>query len=141
MTKLETLIVPEGIGVLLEDMDIGKSSRYFTMIDALFHYWDHTIGSPLGDFIAENRKELIEVILGTRGYEVEEEPLYYALIKGNELLDGVAKYWAHNKYDLEDLFISYETRDDSPIVVKNTKKHWNDLSINDSNADFVRVEE
>ena len=81
MTKLETLIVPEEIGVLLEDMDIGKSSRYFTMIDALFHYWDHTIGSPLGDFIAENRKELIEVILGTRGYEIEEPPKYYVLDK------------------------------------------------------------
>lgn len=75
------------------------------------------------------------------GYTVEAEPLYYAMIKGHELLDDVAKYWAHNKYDLEDLFISYETRDDSPIVVKNTKNHWDDLGINDSNADFIKVEE
>lgn len=74
-------------------------------------------------------------------YEVEVEPLYQALIKGHELMGDTAKYWAHNKYDLEDLFISYETRDDSPIVVKNTKKHWNELGINDSNADFVKVDE
>ena len=87
----------------------------------------------------ENQEVFAEAWMG--GYEIEKEPLYYAMVKGHELLDDVAKYWAQNKYDLEDLFISYETRDDSPIVVKNTKKHWNDLSINDSNADFVRVEE
>ena len=74
------------------------------------------------------------------GYEVEQEPLYCAMVKGHELLDDTAKYWAHNKYDSEDLFISYETRDDSPIIVKNTKSRWNDLGVNDSNADFVRVE-
>ena len=87
----------------------------------------------------ENQEMFAEAWMG--GYEIEEEPLYYAMVKGHGLLDDVAKYWAYNKYDLEDLFISYETRDDSPIVVKNTKKHWNDLSINDSNADFVKVEE
>ena len=85
-----------------------------------------------------NTRKFVNAYL-TGEYEVEEEPLYYAMVKGHELLDGVAKYWAHNKYDLEDLFISYETRDDSPIVVKNTKNHWDDLGINDSNADFVRV--
>ena len=75
------------------------------------------------------------------GYTVEAEPLYYAMVKGHELLDDVAKYWAHNKYDLEDLFISYETRDDSPIVVKNTKNHWDDLGINDSNANFIKTKD
>ena len=81
MNKSETLIVPEEIGVLLEDMELGKSSRYFTMIDALFHYWDNTVGSPIGDFIAENRKGLIEIIIGNRGYEIEEPPKYYVLDK------------------------------------------------------------
>lgn len=140
MTKLETLIVPEGLGKWLQSRRIGHSGAYFTTLDAMFHYWETVAGSPTGDFIAQNKKELIEVIIGSRGYRVEK-PLYYALVKGHELFDDVAKYWAHNKYDLEDLFISYETRDDSPIVVKNTKNHWDDLGVNDSNADFVEVKE
>ena len=140
MTKIETLTVPTDLGEWLQSREICEPLVYFSTIDALYHHWEGVISSPTGSFIADNKKELIEVILGSRGYRIEE-PLYHALIKGHELLDDVAKYWAHNKYDLEDLFISYETRDDSPIVVKNTKKHWNELGINDSNADFIRVDD
>lgn len=141
MAELETLIVPEELGVWLKDMILGESCRYFTMIDELSHYWDTVIDSPTGSFITNNKKELIEVIIGSREYEVVEEPLYYALVKGHELLSDSSKYWSHNKYDSKDFFISYDQRDDSPIIVKNTKNRWNKLGINDSNADFVRVEQ
>ena len=86
-----------------------------------------------------NTREFVNAYL-TGEYEVEE-PLYYALVKGHELLDDSSKYWSYSKYDSKDFFISYNQRDDSPIIVKDTKSRWNELGINDSNADFVKVEE
>jgi hypothetical protein len=74
------------------------------------------------------------------GYEVEE-PLYYAKIKGWELIkreiDEV--YW--NLGD-GDLFVS----DNGELATdehhtKLTKQQWNELGINDTNADFDKVEQ
>ena len=141
MINLETLTVPVDLGAWLGNRPLGNSGGYFNTINALYHYWESVISSPTGSFITDNKKELIEVILGSRGYEVEEEPLYYALIKGHELASNPIKYWAKHKDDSEDLFITYRRKDDNSTIVENTKNRWNGLGINDSNADFVRVEE
>ena len=105
MTKLETLTVPRDLGEWLQSRGIGESLTYFSTIDALYHYWESVISSSTGSFITDNKKELIEVILGTRGYEVEEEPLYYALIKGHELIDTGKVYWDYDKSD-DSVFIN-----------------------------------
>ena len=88
----------------------------------------------------ENTHTFVNAFLAGE-YEVEEEPLYYALVKGHELLDDSSKYWSYSKYDSKKFFISYNQRDDSFIIVKDTKNRWNELGINDSNADFVKVDE
>lgn len=72
MDKPRVLVVPKELGAWLEDIGTGNQSSYFNTIDALFHYWNTLICSPLGDFIAKNKKELIEVILGSREYKIEE---------------------------------------------------------------------
>ena len=138
MTKLETLIVPVDLGEWLKGMVLGQSCRYFTMIDELFHYWDNIIDSPTGSFITKNKKELIEVILGSRGYRVEE-PLYYALIKGHDVSNSDDVYWNYDKYD-NDVFVSrlYPSHDN--FLTEMSKSDWNKLGINDSNADFVEVD-
>ena len=139
MTKLETLTVPTDLGEWLQSRGIGESLTYFSTIDALYHYWESVISSPIGSFITDNKKELIEVILGSREYEVEE-PLYYALIKGHELIDTARVYWDYDKYD-ESVFISelYSLPDN--FLTEMSKSEWNKLGINDSNADFVKVGE
>ena len=81
MTELETLTVPTDLGEWLQSRGIGESLTYFSTIDSLYHYWEGVISSPTGSFITDNKKELIEVILGTRGYEIEEPPKYYVLDK------------------------------------------------------------
>ena len=138
MTKLETLTVPTDLGEWLQSWGIGESLTYFSTIDALYHYWESVISSPTGSFITDNKKELIEVILGTRGYEVEE-PLYYALIKGHELIDTGRVYWDYNKSD-NSVFINelYSLPDNFSTEL--SKEDWNKLGINDSNADFVRAD-
>src|SRR5699024_1161897 len=81
MTKLETVTVPTDLGEWLQARGIGDSLTYFSTIDALYHHWEGVIGEPTGSFITDDQQELIEVILGTRGYEIEEPPKYYVLDK------------------------------------------------------------
>lgn len=143
MTKLETLIVPEELGKWLRDNESGCSRSHVAMIVALNYYWDTIFVSPLGEFIAENKKELIEVIIGSREYKVEE-PLYYALVKGHELItdkgDWTFKYW---KFDTSNggVFPSHRFTQHGNFLIEMSKKDWGKLGINDSNADFVRVDD
>ena len=72
-------------------------------------------------------------------YEVEKEPLYHALIKGHDVSSSCDIYWNYDKYD-NDVFVSrlYPTHDN--FLTEMSKSQWNELGINDSNADFVRVD-
>lgn len=76
------------------------------------------------------------------GYMVEEEPLYYALIKGHELIknEGVwtTKYWNFDTTN-GNKFLSNQFTVDGKYLIKMSKSEWNKLGINGSNADFVRV--
>ena len=79
MYELETLVVPKELGKWLQSMAIGESGAYFSTIGATYRYFETAVGSPTGDFIVQNKKELIEVIIGSRGYRIEKEPKYYVL--------------------------------------------------------------
>ena len=142
MGELETLVVPVDLGEWLQSRRMGDSGAYFSTIDALFHYWDYAPDTEVFNFISQNKKELIEVIIGSREYEVEEEPLYYALIKGHELMvdkgDWTFKYW---KCDTSNgrVFPSHRLINHGYLLIEMSKEDWNELGINDSNADFVKV--
>lgn len=138
MYELETLVVPEELGVWLGDVELGEPGNYFTTIDKLFHYWDTVIGSKTGDFISQNKKEILEVIIGSRGYRVEK-PLYYALVKGHELLSDSLKYWNCKAYNSGHLLVGSKYPKDN-CINRMTKNNWNKLGINDSNADFIEME-
>lgn len=138
MYELETLVVPEELGVWLGDVELGEPGNYFTTIDKLFHYWDTVIGSKTGDFISQNKKEILEVIIGSRGYRVEK-PLYYALVKGHELLSDSLKYWNCKSYNSEHLIIGSKYPKAS-CINRMSKNDWNKIGINSSNADFIEME-
>ena len=138
MNKLETLVVPAELGKWLQSRRIGDSGVYFSTIDSLFHYWDYAPNREVFNFISQNKKELIEVILGTRGYRVES-PLCQALIKGHELADGYDIYWNCDKSDYG-VFVSRLHPLNDNFITEMSKEDWNELGINDSNADFVKVE-
>lgn len=94
------------------------------------------------DWISENSETFARAWLD--GYEVEEDQKYYALIKGHELLadhDALSfTYWNFNMsngYLLHGNQFSKQSR----FLTKMTKEEWFELGINDSNADFVKVEE
>ena len=133
MGKLETLVVPEELGVWLEGVETGNPGAYFTTINALNRRAYDSLGLPLSNFIYNNKKELIEVILGSREYKIEE-PLYYALVKGHEVIGDDFKYF--NLDVLNDvLFIG------SRRFTETSKSEWNEIGINEDNADFVKVKD
>lgn len=71
---------------------------------------------------------------------VEKEPLYYALIKGHELLDTDRFYWIYDKYE-ESVFLSKLYSLHGNFLTEMSKSQWNELGINDSNADLIKVKE
>lgn len=90
------------------------------------------------DWVRENPEDY--VIAVRNGCEVEEEPLYHALIKGHELIDSAKSYWYFNKA-VDGVFISNVYNKYHTLLWEMTKAEWNKLGINESNADFVKVEE
>ena len=81
-------------------------------------------------------------IIGSRGYEIEK-PLYRAFIKGHELLaeeDAWAcKYWNLSIPDGR-VFPADKSSAGGLFLTEMTKSEWNGIGINDSNADFIEVE-
>ena len=71
-----------------------------------------------------------------------ETPLYYALIKGHELIAGedACKYW---KCDMRNgrMFLSNRYSHYGKYLAEMSKNDWGKFDINDTNADFVKVDE
>ena len=77
------------------------------------------------------------------GYEIEQEPKYYAKIKGHENIASNDKYWNYNT-DMEELSVGDSEVHPNVIseyMLKATKDEWANLGINDDNAEFELVEE
>lgn len=77
------LVVPNGLGEWLDNENLGNEGSLFSIIGELEDMWP---GCNFEEFITDNKKQLIEVILGNRGYEVEKEKLYYVLDKQGKTL-------------------------------------------------------
>jgi len=142
MYELETLVVPKELGKWLQSREIGESGAYFSTIGAMYRYWETVAGSSIFDFITQNKKELIEVIIGSRGYRIEKEPKYYAMIKGHELMadEGIwdCRYWNLSTSD-DVVFPSDRFSQDSRFLTKMSKEDWSKCGINDTNADFIEI--
>ena len=70
------------------------------------------------------------------GYEVEQEPLYYAKIKGWEISGGDFK-WVYLENSKELIIGDVIFPDDETEAM--TIEQWNEIGINDTNADFEVV--
>lgn len=76
------LVVPKGLGEWLDNENLGNEGSLFSIIGRLEDMW---AGYGFEEFISYNKKQLIEVILGSRGYEVEEK-LYQVIIPRKDLV-------------------------------------------------------
>lgn len=80
----------------------------------------------------------------TKEYKVEEEPLYYALIKGHELVNDEGE-WSTKYWNLwvsgGCVFPADRLADYDDFLTTMSKEEWSECGINDTNADFIKVEE
>jgi len=72
------------------------------------------------------------------GYEIEQDPRYYAKIKGWEISEGNIHWDAIVK---EKVVFPQDKSHVGLRKTKLTKAEWNKLGINETNADFEKVEE
>lgn len=77
------LVVPKDLGEWLGCQKLGNEGSLFSIIIELEDMW---LECGFEEFVTDNKKQLIEVILGNRGYEVEQEKLYYVLDKQSKTL-------------------------------------------------------
>lgn len=91
----------------------------------------------------ENTHEFVNAYL-TGEYEVEEETLYYALIKGHELVNDEGE-WSTKYWNLwvsgGCVFPSDKGPHYDDFLTTMSKEEWSECGINDTNADFIKVEE
>lgn len=89
-----------------------------------------------GDLIYRDAQEYLSKAI-LLGYEVKKEPLYYAKIKGWEVSRGNI-YWS---LIVQDKSVFPQDKSNPRIhKTKLTKKAWDELGINETNADFEEVE-
>ena len=71
-----------------------------------------------------------------------ENPKYYALIKGHEHIQGEEKYWNYDEEN-ETLEVGRNRVQDDVLTdytIQASLSEWEDLGINEDNAEFVKVE-
>lgn len=71
------LVVPKELGAWLCCQKLGNEGSFFSIIIELEDMW---LECGFEEFVTDNKKQLIEVILGNRGYEVEKEKRYRVII-------------------------------------------------------------
>ncbi|KAF3306016.1 DUF1642 domain-containing protein [Carnobacterium sp. PL17GRE32] len=95
-----------------------------------------------GDGGFENAQEYLSKAI-LHGYDIEQEPLYYAKIKGWELATTTIVFWNYRhiveRPILSKLYVGGKESIDS-FKTKMTIEQWNKIGIYDTNADFEEVE-
>ena len=123
--RLKSLLVPKrGLPVIPKYVAdwITQYRKVFDLYPALKKLENNSlIWELVYEWYRMNTHKFVNAYL-TGEYEVKKEPLYYALIKGYEFPSGLLSI--HDGH-----------------LTKMTKEDWNVFGINDSNADFVKVDE
>ena len=143
VTKLQNLLVPKQELPLLPKYVHEWITNYrdkYDLYPGLRMLENNTfVWGQIYEWYRMNTQKFVNAYL-TGEYEVEEEPLYHALIKGHDLVNDYDIYWNCDKYD-RDVFVSRLHPPHDNFTTELSKQEWNELGINESNADFVRVEE
>lgn len=157
--SLENLIVDEPEKPIIPQFVadwISKSKVWgHSLSDSMGHvpsYFDTTRNDKAMRWANKNQDIFARAWLD--GYEIEKEPLYYAKIKGHELIDTEpildddtgkdVSEWNRNIYFIQQLNkkIVIDMKDSGLRGAKHfmTIKEWAELGINEANAEFEPVE-
>lgn len=143
---IEKPSIPQIVADWLESLyDEGENG--YTAIGIMFDYNGSHHDKPIYDWFAENKDEFI--IAALYGYNIKQEPKYYARIKGWELINDKRDimYWMVDKQD-NSLFVSelpqfsFDLTSEYGYITELTSHEWNELGVyDDENAVFIPREE
>ena len=133
--EIEKPVIPQFVADWIEQL-YGQGFNSDDLLEVLFARNYNVAELRIFDWFVDDKERAVAAIL--YGYEVEEEPLYYAKIKGWEHV-GTSSYYFGYDEDNDSLEVTY-LNCNYRFAFSLTKKHWNKLGINDTNADFVEVE-
>lgn len=135
--KKELPVVPKHVADWLDD-NIERYGTVRSFVNSLVEFFGDTVPEKVRAYARENQDTMARAYLD--GYTVAEEPLYYALVKGHELIDGALKCWSFDPRN-NGLFVSTRGVGHGMCIKEMSEAGWNKLGINDSNADFLKVED
>ena len=134
--EIEKPVIPQFVADWIEQL-YGQGFDSDDLLEILFSRDDDIAELRIFDWFTNDKERAIVAIL--YGYEIEQEPLYYAKIKGWEHV-GTSSYYFGYDEDNDSLEVAY-LESNYRFAFSLTKEHWNKLGINDTNADFEVVSE
>ena len=132
--EIEKPVIPQFVADWIESLYDEGGSEYTAIGIMLGFTSKHD--KPVHDWFVYNKDTFINAVL--YGYEVEQQPLYYAKIKGWEHI-GTSSYYFGYDEDNDSLEVTY-LEGNYHFAFSLTHEHWNKLGINATNADFEAVE-
>ena len=132
--EIDKPVVPKFVADWIEQL-YGQGFNSDDLLEVLFARNYNVAELRIFDWFVDDKERAVAAIL--YGYEVEKEPLYYAKIKGWEILGGGFK-WVYLENSKELIIGDVIFPDDETEAM--TKEEWNKVGINDTNADFEEVE-
>lgn len=142
---IEKPSIPQFVADWLESL-YDEGGEKYSAIGIMFEY-SSIHDKPVHDWFVDNKDEFI--IAAMYGYNIKQEPKYYARIKGWEIIadERDIMYWMIDKED-NGLFLGefpsfyIDLTGDYGYTTKLTAREWNELGIYDGvNAVFVSKEE
>lgn len=136
--KQELPVIPRFVAHFIEEVKPDKSLR--VAFEYIAQRKRDNYEDELAFWVEEGNSETL-ARAWLDGYKVAvEEPLYHALVKGHEFLADDLNHWNLDVASKE-MFLSDRYVTSGLFSTKMSKSEWNKLGINDSNADFVKVED
>lgn len=142
---IEKPSIPQFVADWLESL-YDEGGNWQSAIGIMFEY-SCVHDKPVHDWFVENKDEFIIAVM--YGYNIKQEPKYYARIKGWELIDDERDimYWMIDKQD-NGLFVSelpqfsFDLNSEYGYITKLTAREWNELGVGDGmNAVFITEED
>ena len=138
--EIEKPFIPQFVADWIEQL-YGQGFDSDDLLEILFSRDDDIAELRIFDWFTDDKERAIVAIL--YGYEIEQEPVYYAKVKGWNLTNNKNVFWNYRSLLLSPMLsrLYFGDKESNDIVkTKLTKEEWNELGINDTNADFEGVD-
>ena len=138
--EIEKPFIPQFVADWIEQL-YGQGFDSDDLLEILFSRDDDIADLRIFDWFTNDKERAIVAIL--YGYGIEQEPVYYAKVKGWNLTNNKNVFWNYRSLLLSPRLsrLYFGDKESNDIVkTKLTKEEWNELGINDTNANFEGVE-